>query len=327
VKAAAEIPRRRLGSSGPELSTIGLGGWQAGGGRTWGRNENEREVVRALRRGWDLGANWIDTAEVYAAGGSEEMIGRALAGYPQILVMSKVGPRPDGSGVRPEEIEAAVEGSLRRVRRESLDLYLVHWRDAGVPLEETWGAMAGLVERGLVRNVGVSNFSAAELEACAAIRPVDVLQLQGSLLYRDELEALEPVCRRLGTGVVCYGSLAYGLLSGGFSEDVVDWRGGREASDDFFVAENFARFFAPGVLPRQLARVAAVRAVAAELELTVAQAALAWLLAQPGVCAAIVGSRSARHIEENLEAAAVRLGEEERRRLLEAVGGWGASVR
>ena len=321
MKATAEIPQRRLGGSGPKLSVIGLGGWEAGGGRTWGRNEDDREVVRALRRGWDLGANWIDTAEVYAEGGSEELIGCALAGYPQVRVMSKVGPRPDGSGVRPEEIQVAIEGSLRRLRRESLDLYLVHWRDPGVPLEDTWGAMAQLVERGLVQHIGVSNFCASDLEACAAIRPVEILQLQGSLLYRDELEALGPVCRRLSTGIVCYGSLAYGLLSGGFSRDVEDWRGGKEASDDFFVVENFDRFFAPGVLPGQLARVTAVRAVAAELGLTAAQAALAWLLAQPGVSAAIVGSRSVRHIEENLAAAAVRLSQEERRRLLEAVEG------
>jgi aryl-alcohol dehydrogenase-like predicted oxidoreductase len=321
VRTAAEIPRRRLGRSGPELSAIGLGGWEAGGGRTWGRNEDDRAVMRALRCGWDLGANWIDTAEVYAGGGSEELIGRALAGYRQVRVMSKVGPRPDGSGVRPKEIEAAVEGSLRRLRRESLDLYLVHWRDPGVPLDETWGAMARLVERGLVQHVGVSNFCAGELEACAAIRPVEVLQLQGSLLYRDELEALGPVCRRLGAGIVCYGSLAYGLLSGGFCGNMEDWRSGGQASDDFFVVENFDRFFAPGVIPGQLARVAAVRAIAAELGLTAAQAALAWLLAQPMVDAAIVGSRSIRHIEENLEAAAVSLDVEERRRLLEAAGG------
>jgi len=300
---------------------IGLGGWEAGGGRTWGRNEDDREVVRALRRGWDLGANWIDTAEVYAKGGSEELIGRALVGYPQVRVMSKVGPHPDGSGVRPEEIQVAIEGSLRRLRRESLDLYLVHWRDPGVPLEDTWGAMAQLVERGLVQHIGVSNFCAGELETCAAIHPAEVLQLQGSLLYRNELETLGPVCRRLGTGIVCYGSLAYGLLSGSFSGDVEDWRSGKEASDDFFVVENFNRFFAPGTLPVQLARVIAVRAVASELGLTVAQAAVAWLLAQPGVSAAIVGSRSVRHIEENLAAATLRLGSEGHRRLLEAVEG------
>jgi methylglyoxal reductase len=310
---------RRLGARGPELSVIGLGGWEAGGGNTWGPNAADGEVVAALRGGWDLGANWIDTAEVYAHGRSEELIGRALEGHDGVRVMTKVGPRPDGSGVRAREIAGAVAGSLRRLRRDSIDVYLMHWRDAEVPLQETWGAMTELVERGLVQHIGLSNVCATELQQCGAIGRVDVLQLQGSLLFRDELDELVPICRRIGAGVVCYGALAYGLLAGGYSGRGDDWRKAGDKSDDFFVLENYARFFSPTKLPSHLRRVSALRQVASELGVTAAQAALAWLVAQPGVSGAIVGSRCAAHTRENLAAGSIELGEEDLRRVQESV--------
>lgn len=314
------VPRRSLGTEGPEIAVIGLGGWEAGGGRTWGPNESDDEVVTALRSGFDLGVDWIDTAEVYAQGRSEEVVGRALDGYPDVRVFTKVGPQPDGTGVRPDEVTRAAEGSLRRLGRDAIDVYQVHWRDPDVPIESTWEAMAALVDRGVVRSVGLSNVGARDLERCAAIRHVDSLQPQGSLLFRDELDALLPVCRRLGTGVVCYGPLAFGLLTGAISDDgYTDWRGGGYGMDDFFVAENYERFFAPGALALQRRRVAALAPVAEELGLTTAQAALAWLLAQPGVTGAIAGSRSRRHIAENLEAARASLSPADLDRVVAAV--------
>jgi aryl-alcohol dehydrogenase-like predicted oxidoreductase len=318
VTVVPEMPSRRLGEHGPELSVIGLGGWQAGGGRTWGSNASDAAVIGALRSGWDRGANWIDTAEVYAQGGSEELIGRALEGNDSIKVMTKVGPRPDGSGVRPGEIEAAIEGSLRRLRRDKIDAYLVHWRDREVPLAETWEKMAELVDRGLVESIGLSNVAAAEIAECAAIRRVDVVQLHASLLYQGDLTELMPVCRQVGAGVVCYGSLAYGLLSGRFSAGD-DWRVHGMQSDDFFVTENYERFFSGARLPSQLGRVAALEEVVAELGMTAAQAALAWLLAQTGVTGAIVGSRAVDHIEENLGAASIELSPDEKQLIAAAV--------
>lgn len=302
------MPRRRLGAQGPEISVIGLGGWEAGGGRTWGPNASDEHVIAALRSGFDAGIDWIDTAEVYAQGGSETIVGRALVGYPGVRVFTKVGPQPDGTGVRRDEVARAVEGSLERLGRDAIDLYQVHWRDPDVAIEETWEAMAALAERGLVRHVGLSNVPVEDLERCAAIRHVDSLQPQGSLLFRDELEEALPACRRLGTGVVCYGPLAFGLLAGGVPEGgYTDWRSGTYGMDDFFVAENYERFFSSEALPRQRRRVEALRPVAAELGLTVPQAALAWLLARDGVTGAIVGSRSSAHIAENLEAARTAL--------------------
>lgn len=297
---------RALGKYGPEISVIGLGGWQAGGGRTWGPNRSDEEVIEALRHGYDCGANWVDTAEVYAKGRSERIIGRAVRGLDDFYVFSKVAPRPDGSGVRAKEVSAAAEGSLRRLGREVIDVFQLHWRDHEVPIEETWIAMAALVDRGLVRWIGLSNVDGEDLMKCQRLRHVDSLQLHGSILYRDALEWSIPLCKHQGTGLICYGPLGFGLM-GDIPPRYDDWRSGSYGMEDFFVAENFERFFAPDALPRQRQRVATVTGIARELGITAAQAALAWLIAQPGVTGAIVGSRSAIHIEENIVAGAARL--------------------
>jgi methylglyoxal reductase len=322
MAAVAKHPlaRRRLGARGPAVSVVGLGGWEAGGGRTWGANASDAEVVDALRHAFDLGIDWVDTAEVYAQGRSEEIVGRALRGRDDVRVFTKVAPRPDGSGVRAHEVASAVEGSLRRLGREVIDVYQVHWRDPRVPIEATWEALAALAERGLVRQIGLSNVGADDLRRCARIRHVDSVQLQASLLYTDELTRMLPACDELGAGVVCYGSLAFGLLSGRIGErPPADWRSGGYGMEDFFVADNYARFFAPGVLRAQLRRVRSLREVATELEMTPAQAALAWLVAQPGVTGAIVGSRSVAHIEENVDAGRRSLSARQLERITAAV--------
>jgi aryl-alcohol dehydrogenase-like predicted oxidoreductase len=310
TRAAVEIPlqRRPLGSRGPDVSVIGLGGWEAGGGRTWGANDSNRDVVRALQHGFELGINWIDTAEVYAQGRSEEIVGRALRGHDDVLVFTKVAPRPDGTGVRSGQCLRALEASLRRLGREAVDVYQVHWPSPEVPIETTWEAMAALAERGLARHVGLSNVGPENLRRCARIRHVDSVQIQGSLLFTSELTRMLPACAALGTGVVCYGPLAFGLLAGELAASrPSDWRAGRFGMEDFFVSENHARFFSPAALPMQLQRVEALCGVAAELGITPAQAALSWLVSQSGVTAAIVGSRSAAHITENARAGRLSL--------------------
>jgi methylglyoxal reductase len=316
---AQEAETRRLGLYGPAISPIGLGGWEAGGGRTWGPNSSDDEVVQALRTGFALGVNWVDTAEVYAQGHSEELIGEALRGVDDVLVFTKVGPQPDGTGVRRREIVRAVEGSLRRLKRDVIDVYQVHWRDQAVPLDETWEAMAQLVDDGLVRRIGLSNFNASDVERCERIRHVDSVQPQASLLYPDELERLQPTCERFGIGTVCYGSLAFGLLAAPVDRAFVDWRSGTYNMDDFFVAENYPRFFAPPARRRQMRRIEAVRELAMEFDLTPAQVAIAWLLAQSGVTGAIIGSRSTAHIQENVAAATVGLTHDQVARITLAV--------
>jgi aryl-alcohol dehydrogenase-like predicted oxidoreductase len=292
----------RLGSSGTAISVIGFGAWEAGGG-VWGPNPDEDVVIAAMRAGLDAGITWIDTAEVYGDGLSETLVGKAVAGRDDALVATKVAPRPDGTGFRDEEVRRACVGSLERLGRDRIDLYQLHWRDDGVPVEETWGAMAALVNEGLVRHIGVSNFDAELIERCEAIHHVDSLQPQFSLLsvrHRDLIRW----CGERAIGVVCYGPLAYGLLTGAIGPETEfdrrDWRsrGGTSYYRDLF---------APGKLERSLAVVDALRPIADRLGITLAELALAWVAHQPGVTAAIAGSRNPNHVRQNAAAGDVIL--------------------
>ena len=164
---------RRLGSSGPEISVIGFGAWEAGGGTEWGDAPPEEQIVDAIRAVFDSGINWIDTAEVYGDGRSEQLVAKAIEGRrDEVLIATKVAPRPEGTGFRPEQVGEACRKSLGRLGTDHIDLYQLHWPDEeGTPVEDTWGAMAALVDEGLVRAVGVSNFDQELIERCEAIGP------------------------------------------------------------------------------------------------------------------------------------------------------------
>jgi aryl-alcohol dehydrogenase-like predicted oxidoreductase len=299
-----------MAGGGPRFSEVGFGGWEAGGGRTWGDDVSDRDVVDAIRSAVRSGVNWLDTAEVYGGGGgSERVIAQAVARDPEVLICTKAGPRPDGSGVRGDELKPSLERSLRRLGRDAVDVYYVHWPDPTVPLEETWGAMAELVEQGLARYIGLSNFSPSDVERCHRQRRVDCIQIQGSCLYVDEIDALGRWCTDEDVRIVCYGPLAYGILADAVRLDdrFSDWRSGAYGMDDFFVKENYERFFAPEQLRRHLAVVDALRPLADAAETTVAQLALAWLLAREDVAGVIAGTRSSAHAVENAAAGALTL--------------------
>lgn len=295
----------RLGRSGPELSVIGYGAWEAGMGSEWGTPPPQERVVRAIRTVLETGINWIDTAEVYGAGRSERLVARAIAGHrDEVLIATKVAPRPEGSGFSPEEVAAACRGSLERLETDRIDLYQLHWPDeSGVPVEETWGAMVGLVDEGLVRFVGVSNFDRSLIERCERIRHVDSLQQEFSMLRLDDRELIR-WCGEVGIGVLSYGPLAYGLLTGAIGPDTRfdpgDFRG-REGEDAY------ETMFRPGRIERSLAVVEAMRPIARRLGVEVAQLALAWNVHQPGVTAAIAGSRDPDHVRLNAGAGDLEL--------------------
>jgi aryl-alcohol dehydrogenase-like predicted oxidoreductase len=289
-----------------EISVIGFGTWEAGG-EVWGANESDERVVEAIRAGLDAGISWLDTAEVYGSGRSEELVGEAIRGR-EVFVATKVAPRPDGTGFRPEEVKRACEGSLDRLGLEAIDLYQLHWTDDDVPIEETWGAMAELADQGLVRNLGVSNFDEDLIERCEAIREVDSLQPQFSMLHLKNRDLIR-WCGERGIGVVAYGPLAYGLLTGAIDEDTEfdddDWRSGKGGDVSYYRA-----MFAPGKLERSLAVVGRLRPIAERLGITVAQLALAWTFHQTGVTSAIAGSRNRDHARQNAEAGDVELSQE-----------------
>jgi aryl-alcohol dehydrogenase-like predicted oxidoreductase len=297
------VRTRPLGASGLELTLIGFGAWEAGGDR-WGPNPADRIVIDAMRAGFDAGIGWIDTAEVYGDGVSERLVGRALEGRRgEVRVATKVAPAPEGTGFRPEEVRKACEASLQRIGVERIDLYQLHWPDStGVPVEDTFGGMAELQDAGLVRCIGVSNFDRELIERCERVRHVDSLQQEFSLLNPEHQELIA-WCGEQGTGVLAYGPLAFGLLTGALTKERIqtldDWRRRDPES-----------VFAPGRLDRNLEVVDALRRVAEPLGITVGQLALAWNVAQVGVTSAIAGSRNPDHVRENAAAGDVELDDE-----------------
>ena len=162
---------------------IGLGAWEAGGD-AWGANPDDDDIVRAYHAAFDAGVTWVDTAEVYGAGVSERIVGKAIAGRrDELVVATKVAPSDGGTGFRPDEVRAACDASLERLDIDVIDLYQLHWPDeSGVPIDDTWGAMSELVSSGKIRFAGVSNFDQGLLEQCLAIRHVDSLQQEFSML-------------------------------------------------------------------------------------------------------------------------------------------------
>jgi aryl-alcohol dehydrogenase-like predicted oxidoreductase len=292
---------RRLGSRGPEISAIGYGAWEAGGD-AWGPNESEVVVVEAIQAGLDAGIDWIDTAEVYGDGVSERLVGKAIQGRrDDVVLATKVAPQPEGSGFRSDNVRKACEGSLERLDTDRIDLYQLHWPDAeGTPLEETWGAMAALQDEGKVGSIGVSNFDREQIERCLAIRHVDSLQPEFSMLNRENAELIR-WCGEQGVGVVSYGPLAFGLLTGAVTAETRfppgDWRGQKQSEGPF------------ADLARSLEVVDRLRPAAQRLGCSLSQLALAWNVHQPGVTAAIAGSRNPAHVSTNAAAGDIVLDE------------------
>lgn len=297
---------RRLGRNGPEVSAIGLGcmGMSAFYG---GRDGTEDESVRTIHRALQLGVTFFDTAEVYGPHTNEELLGRALAGRrDQAFVATKFGigfvgegaerrPTVDGS---PANVRRAIEGSLKRLNTDIVDLYYLHRVDPNTPIEDTVGAMAELVTEGKVRHLGLSEASAETLRRACAVHPITALQSEYSLWTRDPEDGVLDACRELGVGFVPYSPLGRGFLTGAITTpDDFDADDARRTHPRF-QGENFAR---------NLELVAAVRRLAAERNVTPAQLALAWVLAQGEDIVPIPGTKRVKTLEENAAAADLRL--------------------
>jgi len=238
------LPKRPLGQSGLEITTVGFGAWAAGGGGWafgWGPQDDAASVA-AIHHAVARGVNWIDTAAVYGLGHSEEVVGHALRALPSAerpLVFTKCGLDWDEADrmkqakrvLRPDSIPRECEASLRRLGVERIDLFQFHWPDeSGIPVEESWGALVRLVEQGKIRAAGVSNFDVALLARCQSVRQVDSLQPPFSLVRRRVAAAEIPWCAAHRTGVIVYSPMQSGLLTDAFSEDRMqalaadDWR-------------------------------------------------------------------------------------------------------
>lgn len=311
------MERRQLGKNGPQLTVIGFGAWAIGGPWIYGWGKvDDTESVRAIRRGLDLGMNWIDTAAAYGLGHSEEVVERALRGMAaRPFVATKCGLVPDRKGrvqnsLKPGSIRKEAEASLKRLGTEQIDLYQFHWPDPSVPVEDSWGTMVDLQKEGKVRYIGVSNFGIPLLKRCMAIAPVQSLQPPYSLIAREFEKEVLAYCEANDIGVVAYSPMQSGLLTGRFDRS-------RLASDDW--RQKISLFREPE-LSNALSFVDALRPLAAKRGKTVGQLAVAWVLRKPRVTAAIVGARSEKQVEENIGAAGWSLTDEEIERI-EAIHG------
>jgi aryl-alcohol dehydrogenase-like predicted oxidoreductase len=310
----SRLPTRRLGKNGPEISTVGFGAWAAGGGGWsfgWGP-QDDADSVAAIRHAVARGVTWIDTAAVYGLGHSEEVVGQALREIPAAerpLVFTKCGlvgdpAKPYDAPVRtlrPESIRAECDASLRRLGVDAIDLYQFHWPDtSGVPVEDSWGEMARLVDAGKVRHIGVSNFDVPLLERCEKIRHVDSLQPPFSLIRREVAADLLPWCAAHGTGVIVYSPMQAGLLTDRFGPERI-----AAMADDDWRRRNV--HFREPALAKNLALRDALRPIAERHGTSVAAVAVAWTLAWPQVTGAIVGARSPEQVDGWVGAASLRL--------------------
>jgi len=309
-----KLAKRRLGSSGVAITTVGFGAWAIGGGGWafgWGPQDDSASIA-TMRHALELGVNWIDTAAVYGLGHSEEVVGKLLRGLPASerpmvftkcgLVWDKLNPMMEPKRMlKPRWVRAECEASLHRLGVERIDLYQFHWPDETVtPVEDSWGEMARLIEEGKVRLAGVSNFNLNLLERCEKIRHLDSLQPPFSLIRRDAAAHEILWCAEHGTGVICYSPMQSGLLTDSFSSDRV----ARLAPDDW--RKRAAEFQEPN-LSRNLALRDALRPIAETHGTTVSAIAVAWVLTWPGVTGAIVGARSPEQVDGWVEAVGINL--------------------
>jgi aryl-alcohol dehydrogenase-like predicted oxidoreductase len=290
---------RPVGSTGIRLSPIGLGGYELGS------DTADVPVARAaIEAALDSGVNWLDTAEAYSDTANETVIGQAMRGLSRRpVVASKADPH--GDNFRREPLHAACRASLDRLGLDHLDLYFLHEPDepGGVPLDETWGAMGELVDDGLVRAIGLSNFTREQVEACHVSRRVDAIQDGLSLIDHLGNRELFRWCAEHDIAVVVYEPLAGGLLGGG----PLTLEALRRTWGDLEEWSFYERLCAPGKLERSAAVAGELAGIATRLEVPPAQVAVAWVLAQPGVSSAICGSRNPSHVRENSQAAELRL--------------------
>ena len=300
---------REFGRTGLAVSPITLGSWPMSGGERYGHIDDS-EAVSTIHAALERGITSFDTAPAYGAGHAEETLGAALVGRrDQAVITTKCGIVPSAAGQPGRNASRAsilreIDDSLRRLRTDHVDVYLVHWPDPNTPLEETMAAMDEVQRAGKTRLVGVSNFDVALLEQARQVRPVDVLQVGYNLFDRRQEREVFGYCREHGIGVMAYGSLAYGLLAGGFSEETTfeptDWRArGVAFGQPILRGENFRH---------NVRLVNRLRdEVARPKGLSVAQLALAWVVRNPTVTTALVGARVPAEIEENVGAASVQL--------------------
>jgi aryl-alcohol dehydrogenase-like predicted oxidoreductase len=296
---------RQFGKTDLKISAIGFGCWEIGG--TYGHID-ESEFRRAVAQAIDSGITCFDTAEAYGMGVSEEALARALGPRRnQVVLTTKFGVGYDEMPNRRDSSRArvitSIEKSLQRLKTDRVDVYLVHWPDPNTPLAETLAALDDIVRQGKARYVGVSNFRLGQIEEAMHLRRVDVVQYAWNMFDRRMQTEVFPYCAAQQIGVMAYGSLAYGMLSGAFHTDMrfeeSDWR---SKAGNLGGLNLFRTLFGPEHFPRNLAAVEELKPLAAKYGKSLPQLALRWTLSNPVVGTALVGFRMPAEVTENLGA-------------------------
>ena len=306
------MQKKQLGTTGMHLTPVGFGSWAIGGGNWeygWGA-QDDGDAIAAIERAVELGINWIDTAAVYGLGHSEELVATAIAGMrgrPYIFTKCSLvwdGSRKVGNSLKADSIKRECEASLTRLKVDAIDLYQIHWPNPEDDLEEGWQEMACLKEEGLVRHIGVSNFTVDQLRRVIPIAPVASIQPPYSMLRPAIEQALLPFCLEEKIGVIVYSPMLSGMLTGAMTRERVanfakdDWRRNNKEFQEPRLSANIE-------LAGFLSKIGASHGRSA------GEVAIAWTLRHPAVTGAIVGGRNAAQVDGIIGAAEFRLSEDE----------------
>jgi len=297
---------RAFGKTGIQISAMGFGCWEIGGG--YGSIE-ETEFIKAINRALDLGINSFDTAEAYGFGASEKSLAKALGGRrKEAVITTKFGvgypdAAPSYRDSSRKRVTESIEKSLKALNTDYVDVYLIHWPDRAIPFDEPMRALDDLVKQGKVRAVGLSNFKLDEIKTCAKTRAIDVVQYCWNMFDRRMQTEIFPYCRENNIGVMAYGSLAYGMLTGTFNEEMAfdksDWRSKR---GQLLNINLFQHLFDSEHFLKNLRAVEGLKAMAKRYGKSLPQFALRWTTSNPIVSTALVGCRSPKEVDDNVGA-------------------------